>query len=119
MVVTPMGSYTEVTELVAEGTVYNATVPTSAMGFYSLVSTKEQSQSIIPYYVPVTKAQEVSEVTFGERGAVSIKGSKDNEALVAYLNAYAQISRSLFAPNSDLSNPALLKGFITKADSHT
>ena len=80
MVVTPMGSYTEATELVAEGTVYGATVPTSAMGFYSLVSTKEQSQSIIPYYVPVTKAQEVSEITFGERGAVSIKGSNDNEA---------------------------------------
>ena len=117
MVVTPMGSYTEATELVAEGTVYGATVPTSAMGFYSLVSTKEQSQSIIPYYVPVTKAQEVSEITFGERGAVSIKGSNDNEALVAYLNAYAQISRSLFAPNADLSNPNLLKGFIAKADS--
>lgn len=117
MVVTPMGSYTKATELIAEGTVYSATVPTSPMGFYSLVSTKEQSQSIIPYYVPVTKAKDVSEITFGERGAVNIKGSNDNEALVAYLNAYAQISRSLFSPNSNLNNPALLKGFITKADS--
>ena len=117
MVVTPMGSYTKATELTAEGTVYSATVPTSPMGFYSLVSTKEQSQSIIPYYVPVTKAKDVSEITFGERGAVNIKGSNDNEALVAYLNAYAQISRSLFSPNSNLNNPALLKGFITKADS--
>ena len=117
MVITPMGSYNEATELVHDGTLYSATVNTSTMGFYSLVSTKEQSQSIIPYYVPVTKAQEVSEITFGERGAVSIKGSNDNEALVAYLNAYAQISRSLFAPNADLSNPNLLKGFIAKADS--
>ena len=117
MVVTPMGFYTKATELIAEGTVYSATVPTSPMGFYSLVSTKEQSQSIIPYYVPVTKAKDVSEITFGERGAVNIKGSNDNEALVAYLNAYAQISRSLFSPNSNLNNPALLKGFITKADS--
>ena len=117
MVVTPMGSYNEATELVADGTLYSATVTTSATGFYSLVSTKEQSQSIIPYYVPVTKAKEVAEFTFGQRGAVSVKGSSDNEALVAYLNAYAQISRSLFAPNADLSNPALLKGFMTKADS--
>ena len=46
-----------------------------------------------------------------------MEGSDDNQALAAYLNAYVNYNRSIFASNANWSNPALVKGFITKADS--
>ena len=117
MIIVPMAANTESVEMVNDGVQYKTTIATSPSGFYNLVSIKGHSQSIIPCYVPVTKAKEMVQITFGERGAVSLKGSDDNEALAAYVNAYAQLSRALWDTGADLSNPNMVKNFIIKADS--
>ncbi len=117
MMLIPMGYDEGIIEMTPEGNAYRATINTSPTGFYNLVSIKGQTQSIIPYYVPVTEAKSETTLTFGEKGTVSMEGSDDNQALAAYLNAYVNYNRSLFASNANWSNPALVKGFITKADS--
>jgi len=117
MMLIPMGYDEGIIEMTPEGNAYRATINTSPTGFYNLVSIKGQTQSIIPYYVPVTEAKSETTLTFGEKGTVSMEGSDDNQALAAYLNDYVNYTRSLFASNANWSNPALVKGFITKADS--
>lgn len=112
-----MGENAEATEMAANGSTYSVMMPTSPSGFYNLISIKEQAQSIVPFYVPVTEAKAEAAVTFGERGAISMEGSDDNRALAAYLNAYVDHSRNLWSPNIDLADPVVLKGFMTKADS--
>ena len=117
MMLIPMGYDEGIIEMTPEGNAYRTTINTSPTGFYNLVSIKGQTQSIIPYYVPVTEAKSETTLTFGEKGAISMEGSDDNQALAAYLNDYVNYTRSLFASNANWSNPALVKGFITKADS--
>lgn len=117
IMISPMGVGEKSTEMTVEGTCYSASMETSPLGFYHLVSIKDNAQIILPYYVPVNKKKSESQIIFGERASVLLKGSQDNEALAAYLNAYAQTSRAIWAPNANLSTPDLLKSYITKADS--
>lgn len=117
LMLVPMGENAEATEMAANGSTYSVVMPTSPSGFYNLISIKEQAQSIVPFYVPVTEAKAEAAVTFGERGAISMEGSDDNRALAAYLNAYVDHSRNLWSPNIDLADPVVLKGFMAKADS--
>lgn len=117
LMIAPMGEETEATEMVADGQTYHIGVSTSPSGFYNLISIKGQAQSIVPFYVPVTEAKAEAAVTFGERGAIGMEGSDDNRALAAYLNAYVDYNRSLFASKADFADPAVVKGFLAKADS--
>ena len=117
LMLSPMGNYEGSTEMTADGTTFRADMSTSATGFYNLISIKGQSQILLPFYVPVTKAESVAQVNFGERGNISIEGSDDNQALAAYATAYGELSRAMWTPGTDLTTPSLLKKFITKADS--
>lgn len=119
LLLVPMNNETGATEMTPEGNSYQADMPTPAMGFYNLVSIKGQSQTILPFYVPVTQAEAKAEVTFGERGAICVEGDDDNQALAAYTTAYGELSRALWDPTTNLSDPSLLKNFLTKADSIT
>ena len=67
MMLIPMGYDEGIIEMTPEGNAYRATISTSPTGFYNLVSIKGQTQSIIPYYVPVTEAKSETTLTFGER----------------------------------------------------
>ena len=117
LTIVSMGGNAKSEEMIAEGAHYSALMETSPSGFYHLVSIKDNSQIILPYYVPVNKKSSESTINFGERGLVHLEGSQDNEALAAYLNAYGQQSRAIWNPSTDLSDPNVLKGFMTKADS--
>ena len=117
LTIAPIGVEAKSEELTAEGTHYSAQLETSPSGFYYLVSIKDNAQIILPYYIPVNKKGSESTINVGERGLVYLEGSQDNEALAAYLNAYGQQSRAIWNPNTDLSDPNVLKGFMTKADS--
>ena len=117
IMISPMGVEANSAVMEVEGTCYSASMETSPLGFYHLVSIKDNAQIILPYYVPVNKDKSESQITFGERASVSLDGSQDNEALAAYLNAYAQTSRAIWAPNANLTTPDLRKSYITKADS--
>lgn len=117
LMIAPMGVEAKSIKMTAEDNRYSALIETSPLGFYHLVSIKDNAQIIIPYYVPVNKEKSESHITFGERANISFDGSQDNEALAAYLNAYAQTSRAIWAPNANLKTPDLLKSYITKADS--
>ena len=68
----PMGNDEGSVEMAAEDGSYCASVATSATGFYNLVSVKGYTQTIIPYYVPVTKSESASHLTFGERGTITV-----------------------------------------------
>ena len=117
LMIAPMGVEAKSTKMTLEGNRFSALMETSPLGFYHLVSIKDNAQIIIPHYVPVNKEKSESQITFGERASVYVEGSSDNEALAAYLNAYGQLSREIWNPKSDLSTPHILKSFITKADS--
>ncbi|MBQ8867212.1 MAG: TlpA family protein disulfide reductase [Bacteroidaceae bacterium] len=117
LMIAPMGGGAGATEMVANGSVYSAMIPTSPTGFYELVSIKDQSQSIIPFYVPVTEAKGESTLAFGERGAVDMDGSEDNRTLGAYATAYNEYARAIWQSELDVKNPAILKAFMVKADS--
>ena len=117
LMLSPMGNDEGITEMTADGNTFRADMSTSATGFYNLISIKGQSQILLPFYVPVTKAESVAQVNFGERGNISIEGSDDNQALAAYATAYGELSRAMWTPGTDLTTPSLLKKFITKADS--
>lgn len=118
MMLIPMSDDEGAVDLLSDGNgTYRASISTSPTGFYNLVSIKGYSQTILPYYVPVTKAKSEATLTFGEKGAVSIKGSEDNQALAAYATAYGELSRTLWNPATDLTDPTVLKSFFTKADS--
>ena len=117
LMLSPMGNDEGITEMTADGNTFRADMSTSATGFYNLISIKGQSQILLPFYVPVTKAEASAQVNFGERGNISIEGSDDNQALAAYATAYGELSRTMWAPGTDLTTPSLLKKFITKADS--
>lgn len=118
LLVAPMGGMQgEAVSMTSNGDCYSVSIATSDLGFYNVISIKGYTQTILPHYVPVTKAKAESRLAFGERGAVSVEGSKDNEALAAYLTAYGEISRALWAPSADLTNPAMVKSFIDRADS--
>ena len=117
LILSPMGNDEGITEMTADGNTFRADMSTSATGFYNLISIKGQSQILLPFYVPVTKAESVAQVNFGERGNISIEGSDDNQALAAYATAYGELSRAMWTPGTDLTTPSLLKKFITKADS--
>jgi len=119
MMLIPMGHDEGSIEMTPEGNSFRTTISTSPTGFYNLVSIKGQSQTILPYYVPVTEAKSEANLTFGERGAIHLEGDKDNQALAAYATAYGELSRSLWSKGADLTTPTLLKEFITKADSIT
>ena len=119
MMLVPMGSNAGSTPLTsAEGT-YSATVATAPMGFYHIVSIKGQAQTILPHYVPVTKGKATSHLTFGEHGALTLKGSKDNQALAAYTTAYAVGSRALWSLGQGQAEEArpIIASFIAQADS--
>lgn len=115
----PMGNDEASVEMIAEDGSYCASVATSETGFYNLVSVKGYTQTIIPYYVPVTKSESGSHLSFGEGGALSLEGSKDNRALAAYTSLYAENSRALWMLSKGDADGArsLIEGFITKADS--
>ena len=117
LMITPMGGNVEATEMANNEGICSTIIPTSPTGFYNLVSIKGMSQTILPYYIPVTKAKSEESLTFGEKGFVEVKGSDDNQALAAYANVFSHINRMLWSPTVNLSNPDLLKGFISKADS--
>lgn len=119
MILVPIGNNEGSVEMTTEDGTYNATIATNESGFYNIVSIKGQSQSIIPYYVPVTKRESASHLTFGERGAVQLEGSRDNRALAAYTEAYADNSRTLWSLSQDDTEAgrALVESFFTKADS--
>lgn len=115
----PMGNDEASVEMIAEDGSYCASVATSETGFYNLVSVKGYTQTIIPYYVPVSKSESGSHLSFGEGGALSLEGSKDNRALAAYTSLYAENSRALWMLSKGDADGArsLIEGFITKADS--
>ena len=119
MILVPMGNNEGSTEMTAENATYTATTPTSETGFYNLVSIKGNAQSIIPHYVPVTKSESASHLTFGEKGSISLDGSKDNRALAAYTTVYAANSRALWTlqKGETEAGRALLERFIATADS--
>ena len=117
LLVSPMGVQGGAIAMEAVDGRYKAIMPTSETGFYDIISIKDQTQTIVPHYVPVTKAKAESQFTFGERGTVSAKGSNDNEALAAYTTAYGNLSRAMWAPGADLTTPTMVKGFMEKADS--
>ena len=117
LLVSPMGVQGGAVPMVATDGHYSATLPTSETGFYNIISLKDQTQTIVPHYVPVTKAKAESQFIFGERGAVSVEGSNDNEALAAYTTVFGNLSRALWAPSADLTDPTMVKNFIDKADS--
>ena len=115
----PMGNDEASVEMITEDGSYCASVATSETGFYNLVSVKGYTQTIIPYYVPVSKSESGSHLSFGEGGALSLEGSKDNRALAAYTSLYAENSRALWMLSKGDADGArsLIEGFITKADS--
>ena len=117
LILIPMGYNEGAIEMTPEGNIYRATTSTSPTGFYNLVSIKGHSQTILPYYVPVTEATSETTLTFGEKGFVSVEGSDDNQALAAYATVYGKLSRALWNPEADLTTPSLLEEFVTKADS--
>lgn len=117
VVIAPLGVDVEPQAMELVGDSYSATIATSPTGFYEIVSVKGYSQSIIPHYVSPTKSGATSRLTFGERGAISLEGSADNEALAAYVNAYANVSRSLWDGTVDVASPEALKRYMTRADS--
>lgn len=119
MTLVPMGSRENLVDMTAENGVYTATVTTSETGFYNLVSVKGNYQVIVPYYVRVSKSESSAEITFPEVGVPSLKGSRDNKALMAYTTAYADNSRSLWKlSKGDVeAGRAHLEAFAFKADS--
>lgn len=119
MTIGPMGNYEAVCEMPLTDGSYSANLPTSPTGFYSLVSVKGQSQSILPFYVPTTRAKASAQITFGERGAIEVNGSRDNEALAAYTMAYTAGNRALWniKEHHAIHGRAILERFITDADS--
>lgn len=118
LMLVPMGKNAEGIEMTADGSAYSVVMPTSLTGFYSLVSIKDQRQSILPFYVPVTEAKGEATLTFGERGVVRMEeGSEDNRALAAYGIACNEHIRALWESEVDLKSPATLKAFVEKADS--
>lgn len=119
MSLVPMGSHAEAVEMATEEGTYTASVATSETGFYNLVSVKNDAQYIIPHYVPVTKAQSASHLTFGEKGAISIEGSKDNSALAAFTSVYAASSRNLWMLQKGDTEAAraIIEAIAFKADS--
>ena len=119
MTLVPMGVDGGATEMTAEDGTYSATVATGPTGFYNLVSIKGYSQTIVPHYIPVTQSEATSRLTFGERGTLTLEGSKDNQALAAYTTAYATTSRALWTLQKgqvEATRP-LIEAFITQADS--
>lgn len=119
MSISPMDDGEGFIELAIEEGAYTAIIPSSKTGFYSLVSVKGDAQYIMPYYVPVTKSKSTSKITFGERGSLSLSGSRDNRALAAYTAAYAANSRALWGLSKGDTEAAraLIEAFATKADS--
>ncbi len=117
MMLVPMGNDAGATDMTAEEYTYRATMNTAPNGFYDLVSINGQSQSILPFYVPVTEAKAEARLAFTGKGLIEIEGSEDNRALAAYHNAYVTLSRSLWLPQTDLTDPMVLKAFMIKADS--
>ncbi len=119
MILVPMGNNEGSVEMTAEDNVYSASIATSETGFYHLVSIKGHSQTIIPHYVPVTKSEAVSRLTFNEGSTLSLDGSKDNRALAAYTAAYAANSRALWTLQKGQVEEArpILEAFIAQADS--
>lgn len=119
MMIVPMGNNEGTVKMTIENGAYSASIATSETGFYNLVSVNGQSQSIIPHYIPVTKSKSTSHLTFGERSMIELEGSRDNRALAAYTQAYADYSRALWSlPKGDTDNAhAILESFIVKADS--
>ena len=106
-------------EMDLEENIYSANIATSKTGFYNLVSIKGTYQLIVPYYVPVNKKKSTSHLTFGEVGVPSIKGSKDNNALIAYTAAYADNARALWqlSKGDAETGRTLLTAYATIADS--
>lgn len=119
MMLVPMGTNEGTVEMPLADGVYSASIATSETGFYSLVSVNGQSQSIIPHYVPVTKSKEASHLTFGGGTKLALEGSRDNQALAAYTQAYADYSRALWSlPKGDTAGARmLLEALVAKADS--
>ena len=119
MMLVPMGDHEASTEMAFEDEAFSATISTSKSGFYNLISVKGQSQTILPFYVPVSKGKSSSHLTFGPDGALSLQGSKDNRALVAYTTAYTASSRALWRlSQGDIeAGRDILLSFISKADS--
>ena len=119
MTIGPMGNYETVYEMPLNEGAYSTSLPTSSTGFYSVVSVKGQSQSILPFYVPTTRAKASAQITFGERGAIEVDGSRDNEALAAYTMAYTAGNRALWniKEHHAIHGRAILERFITDADS--
>ena len=119
MSLVPMGSHEGTTEMTLEESTYSASVPTSGSGFYNLVSVTSERQYIIPYYVPVTKSESASHLTFGERGTIAIEGSKDNTALAAFTSVYATNSRDLWTLQKGDTEAAraIIESIAVKADS--
>lgn len=119
MTLVPMGNNEGAMPMTVENGAYSTSIATSETGFYNLVSITGYSQTIIPYYIPVTKSESAAHLTFGEKGLPSLEGSKDNSALAAYTAAYATNSRALWQlqnGEAEAGRP-ILEAFITQADS--
>ncbi len=119
MTLSPMAGHRGATEMTLEENTYSASVSTSETGFYNLVSVTNDRQYIIPYYVPVTKSESASHLTFGERGTITIEGSKDNSALAAFTSVYATNSRDLWKLQKGETEAAraIIESIAIKADS--
>lgn len=118
MMLIPMGSNEESCDMTMdEENTFRTTINTSEKGFYNLISIKGYSQTILPYYIPVTETKSTSHLHFGGQGNITIDGSKDNSALAAYATINGNLNRALWDPKADLNTPTLLKSFISKADS--
>lgn len=119
MTLIPMGGHEGSTVMTLTENTYSASVPTSETGFYNLVSVTNERQYIIPYYVPVTKGESAAHLTFGERGTITIEGSKDNRALAAFTSVYATNSRDLWTIKRGDTEAAraIIESIAVKADS--
>ena len=63
LILIPMGYDEGAIDMTVEGNTYRATTTTSPTGFYNLVTIKGHSQTILPYYVPVTEAKSETALT--------------------------------------------------------
>ena len=115
----PMGGRGGSAEMTREENTYSASVATSKTGFYNLVSVTSERQYILPYYVAVDKSESASHLTFGERGTITIEGSKDNSALAAFTSVYATNSRDLWKLQKGDTEAAraIIESISVKADS--
>lgn len=103
---------------VVEGADFKAEVGRALDGFYNLILIRNQSQAILPFFVPNVESVDL-ELSLSDAIPV-IKGSKDNDALSVYSNFVYSKDKELWTESAKIL-PGDMKGFlneyISKAES--